>query len=92
VILALACSAAAEREWERAACLFGFADGELEDCGGSWYEPERTYREQSLAEVEGQLGAGFEACYDSGRVGERGDLIDLALGPNIRATTSESPG
>jgi predicted ATPase/DNA-binding SARP family transcriptional activator len=78
-ILGLACTAAAEEEWDRAACLFGFADGELQNCGGSWADPEQTYRQQSLTGVEGQLGAEFDRHYDSGRTGDRGDLIDFAL-------------
>jgi predicted ATPase len=78
-ILGLACTAAAEGEWDRAACLLGFADGELQNCGGSWADPERTYRQQSLTGVEGQLGAEFDRHYDSGRTDDRGDLIDFAL-------------
>jgi hypothetical protein len=78
-ILGLACSATAEREWERAACLLGFADQELQACGESWPEPERTYRQQSLSDIEHQLGCEFERSYDSGRTGNRRDLIDVAL-------------
>jgi predicted ATPase/transcriptional regulator with XRE-family HTH domain len=78
-ILALACSAAGQRDWERAARLLGFADHELHSCGGSWNEPERTYRKQSLADAESHLGAEFERCYDSGRTGDRSDLIGFAL-------------
>jgi predicted ATPase/DNA-binding SARP family transcriptional activator/Tfp pilus assembly protein PilF len=79
VLLGLACTAAAQRDWERAARLLGFADAELQNCGASWADPERTYREQSFTEVERQLGAGFDTHYDSGRAGDRGDLIDYAL-------------
>ena len=79
-ILALACSTAAQRQWVRAACLLGFADGELQDCGATWVEPERMYREQALATVKRQLGPEFEGCYDSGRAGERADLIEFARG------------
>lgn len=79
-LLALACSAAGRRDWERAARLLGFADGQLQACGAAWVDPERTYREQLLADVQRQLGTDFERCYDSGRVGDRSDLIDLALG------------
>jgi predicted ATPase/DNA-binding SARP family transcriptional activator len=78
-ILALACSAAAQREWERAACLLGFADQELQTCGASWPEPERTYRQQSLSDIERQLRGEFERCYDAGHTGDRSDLIDFAL-------------
>ncbi len=78
-ILGLACSAAAERAWERAACLLGFADQELQNCGASWPEPEGTYRQQTLSAIERQLGADFDRCYDAGRTGDRSDLIDFAL-------------
>ena len=79
-ILGLACSAAARREWARAARLLGFADGQLQDCGAAWPEPERTYRDHLLCDAESQLGTEFESCYDSGRAGDRNELIDLALG------------
>jgi predicted ATPase/DNA-binding SARP family transcriptional activator len=78
-ILGLACCAATQRYWERAACLLGFADGELQDCGASWSDPEGTYRQQSLSDVERQLGSRYDRCYDSGRTGDRSDLIDFAL-------------
>jgi len=79
-ILGFAGTAAARRDWERAARLLGFADGQLQNCGAAWTEPERTYREQVLADIQRQLGTDFERCYDSGRTGDRSGLIDLALG------------
>jgi hypothetical protein len=79
-ILGLACSAAARRDWERAARLLGFADTELQDCGASWPAVEHTYRGQALPDIERQLGAEFERYYDSGRASDRSDLIDYALG------------
>jgi hypothetical protein len=78
-ILALSCSAAAQRNWERAARLLGFADAELRDCGGSWYDPERTYRQEALAGIKRQLGTDFNRHYDSGRASDRSDLIDFAF-------------
>jgi predicted ATPase/transcriptional regulator with XRE-family HTH domain len=78
--LGLACTAAAQHDWKRAARLLGFADAELQRCGsGSWEELEQTYREQALADTQNQLGTSFDHCYDSGRAGERSDFIDLAL-------------
>jgi hypothetical protein len=59
--------------------LLGFADEELEKCGGSWSDPERIYREESLTEIEARLGVEFDRHYGSGRVGDHSDLIDLAL-------------
>jgi predicted ATPase/DNA-binding SARP family transcriptional activator len=78
-ILGLACCAATQRDWERAACLLGFADGELQDCGASWSDPERAYRQQSFSDVERQPGSSFDRSYDSGRTSDRADLIDFAL-------------
>jgi len=78
-ILGLACTAAAQHEGGRAACLLGFADAELNDCGASLVDPERTYREQALTELKRQLGPNFDRSYDAAQVGERTDLIDLAL-------------
>lgn len=78
-VLGLACSAAAEAQWERAACLLGFADHELQACGESWEALERTYRQQTLSDVERQLRREFHRHYDSGRTGDRNDLIDIAL-------------
>jgi tetratricopeptide (TPR) repeat protein len=79
-VLALACSAAAAQQWERAACLIGFSDAELDDCGAIWAEPEQTYRAQSFADIQNHLGIDFDRYYDSGRVGDRHDLIGFALG------------
>ena len=86
-ILALACCAAAQQEWERAACLFGFADDELQACGGSWSGPERIYRQQWLAEVEHRLEGVFDRWYAAGRAGDRIDLIDFAFGQARHAVT-----
>jgi len=80
LILALACIAAARGEWERAACLIGFADSEIEAGGPKWAELERTYRDEALADIRHQLGPRFGTYYDSGRTGDRGDLIYFALG------------
>jgi len=83
-LLAFACSAAARRDWVRAARLLGFADRQLEDCGAAWTEPARTYRDELLADIQRQFGADFEGWYDSGRTSDRSELIDLALGePSI---------
>jgi tetratricopeptide (TPR) repeat protein len=79
-ILGFACIATAQHEYDRAARLFGFAERELEDYGGSWPTLEGTYREQSVTSVERHLGAEFEWHYDAGRTGDRSDLIECALG------------
>jgi hypothetical protein len=76
----LACTAAAQHDWEEAARLLGFADAQLQNYGASWSSPERTYREQAFPDVERQFGGEFERSYNSGRTGDRSDLIDYALG------------
>jgi hypothetical protein len=54
--------------------------------------PERTYREQSLPDLERQLGAEFERYYDSERTGDRSDLVDYTLGQqHIPRTKHLSP-
>jgi hypothetical protein len=53
---------------------------ELSGCGGSWYDPERIYREQLPTLVTRKLSTEFDGFYNSGRVGERSDLIDFAIG------------
>jgi hypothetical protein len=79
-ILALACTAAAETEWGRAGCLMGFADAELQACGSAWIEPYISYRAQSFTGIQHHLGTEFFRHYDSGRTGDRRNLIEFALG------------
>jgi len=79
-ILGLACVAAASGHVERAARLFGLADAELSGCGASWLVPEKTYREQWLAQTRARLGPAHERLYNSVRGADRRDLVDYTLG------------
>jgi hypothetical protein len=77
------------QDHERAARLFGFADAELEACGQTWVEPERSYRQQGLGTIKRQLGWRAEILYDSGRVADREEIAALALQPSrARSRTS----
>jgi tetratricopeptide (TPR) repeat protein len=78
-ILGLACLAAGDSDYQRAGALLGFADGELDRCGHSWAEPERSYRDQTLAEVTHHLGARAGYAYNSGRLAEWEKVLELAL-------------
>jgi predicted ATPase/class 3 adenylate cyclase/DNA-binding SARP family transcriptional activator/Tfp pilus assembly protein PilF len=79
-VLGLACSAVAGKDWPRAAALVGFADAELETRAEAWTEPERTYRDHALAEVTTNLGHRADTLYDSGRVRDRDEMLEVALG------------
>jgi predicted ATPase/DNA-binding SARP family transcriptional activator len=77
--LGLACVSVAQQDHERAARLFGFADTELEACGQTWAEPDRSYREQGLGTVNRQLGWRADILYDSGRAADREEIAALVL-------------
>lgn len=88
-ILGLGCVAAARQDWERAAKLFGFADGEQASCGAVWLPPEKTYRDRWAAETEHALGPQrFGSLHGSVQSIDRDSLIDFALG---RSTSSADP-
>jgi hypothetical protein len=80
-ILGLGCVAAARRDWERAAKLFGFADAEQAGCGSVWLPPEKTYRERWARETERALGSRrFASLHGSVQGTDRGSLVDYTLG------------
>jgi predicted ATPase/class 3 adenylate cyclase len=83
-ILGLACAAAADQRWERAGGLLGFADSEMMACGGTWVDPELTYRDQLRAQVEEHLADGFDQHYEFGRSRTRAEMIELALSQTPR--------
>jgi predicted ATPase/DNA-binding SARP family transcriptional activator len=93
-ILGLGCVAAARRDWERAAKLFGFADTEQASCGAVWLPPEKTYREQWAGEIEHALGPQrFASLHESGQNTDRDSLIDFTLGRSTSPLgSSENPG
>jgi predicted ATPase/DNA-binding SARP family transcriptional activator len=78
-VLGMACLAAGEHDYERAAALIGFADAELDRWGQSWPEPERSYRNQALNDTTRNLGSRADTVYDSGRIAERDEMLSLAL-------------
>jgi tetratricopeptide (TPR) repeat protein len=82
-LLGLACTAIQVGESDHGVRLVGFADNELESCGQSWEEPERTYRLKALEHASAQLGAAFDTAYAAGRTDARDEMIDLALNPRI---------
>jgi hypothetical protein len=79
-VLGLACLAAGEQDYERAATLVGFVDAELDRWGQVWPEPERSYRDQAFADINQNLGSRAEAAYEAGRTAERDEMISLAMG------------
>jgi predicted ATPase len=93
-ILGLGCVAAARRDWQRAAKLFGFADAEQASCGSVWLPPEKTYRERWAGETEHALGPQrFASLHESVQSTDRGSLIDFALRQNRPPLGSrENPG
>jgi predicted ATPase/class 3 adenylate cyclase len=54
--LGLACLAADQGDWGRAATLHGVAQAFLDRTGEPWQDPEARYRNQSLADVRAHLG------------------------------------
>jgi predicted ATPase/class 3 adenylate cyclase/DNA-binding SARP family transcriptional activator len=78
-VLGLACFAVADHDHERAAALVGFADAELDACGQTWTDPERSHRERALAEIKRHLRSKAETHYASGRTSDRDEMIAAAL-------------
>jgi predicted ATPase/DNA-binding SARP family transcriptional activator/class 3 adenylate cyclase len=91
-VLGLACLAAGDRDHERAAALVGFADAELDACGQTWTDPERSYRTDALADISRNLGIAAEAHYDSGRTSDRNEMIAAALELALDAGTESLAG
>ena len=93
-ILGLGCVAAARRDWERAAKLFGFADAEQASCGSVWLPPEKTYRERWAEETEHALGPQrFASLHESAQSMDRASLVDFALRRSTSPLGSiENPG
>jgi predicted ATPase/class 3 adenylate cyclase len=82
-MLGLACVAARDRSYKRAATFLGFADAELDRCRQSWSEPERIYRDQALAEITSHLGRRSDTAYDSGRLADWEEMLELAQSEGI---------
>ena len=80
-VLGLACVSVRQRDFDRAARLIGVADAEIDACGQSWAEPERSYRQTALDTVKVRLGRGAETAYDSGRVNSAATIPELIPPP-----------
>jgi len=93
-ILGLGRVAAARRDWERAAKLFGFADAEQASSGSVWLPPEKTYRERWAGETERALGPQrFASLHGSAQSTDRDSLVDFALRRSTSPLSSrENPG
>jgi predicted ATPase/class 3 adenylate cyclase len=79
--LGLACLAADEGDWHRAAVLHGVAQAFLDRIGQPWHEPEARYRQDSLDQVRGHLGREqFERAHASGMALSLDEALDLATG------------
>jgi predicted ATPase/class 3 adenylate cyclase len=79
--LGLACVAADENDWHRAAELHGAAQAFLDRTGEPWQEPEARYRRESLDKLRAQLGAEqLDRAYGAGNVRGFDDALDLVLG------------
>ena len=77
--LGLACLAADEGDWHRAAVLHGVAQAFLDRIGQPWHEPEARYRQDSLDQVRGHLGhEQFERAYATGMTLSPDEALDLA--------------
>jgi Tfp pilus assembly protein PilF len=79
-VLGLACLAAGEHDYERAATLVGFVDAELDRWGQLWPEPERSFRDQAFTDITRNLASRVDGVYEAGRTAERDEMISLAIG------------
>jgi predicted ATPase len=79
--LGLACLAADDRDWHRAATLHGVAQVFLERAGQRWQKLEARYRRDSLDQVRAHLGQEqSERAYASGMALSSDEALDLASG------------
>jgi tetratricopeptide (TPR) repeat protein len=79
--LGLACVAADENNWYRAAEVHGAAQSFLDRTGEPWQEPEARYRRESLDKLRAHLGAEqSDRAYGAGNVLGFDDALDLVLG------------
>ena len=79
--LGLACLAADDSDWHRAATLHGAAQAALERAGQRWQELEARYRRDSLDQVRGHLGREqLDRAYARGIALSSDEALDLASG------------
>ncbi len=80
-MLGLACVAADDGEFHRAAELHGAAQALVEPLGEPWQDPEARYRQESLDVVRASLGQEkFGRAYARGAALGFDDAFDLAIG------------
>jgi predicted ATPase/class 3 adenylate cyclase len=79
--LGLACLAADDGHWHRAATLHGVAQAFLERAGQRWQELEARYRQDSLDQVRAQIGQEkLDRAYARGMALSSDQALDLASG------------
>jgi predicted ATPase len=79
--LGLACVAADDGDWYRAAEVHGAAQAFQNGTGWPWQEPESRYRQESLDKLRAQLGdEQFDRAYGAGSVLGFDGALDLVLG------------
>jgi predicted ATPase/class 3 adenylate cyclase len=79
--LGLACVAADEGDWYRAAELHGAAQAFQNGMGEPWQEPEGRYRRDSLDKLRAHLGGEqFDRGYGAGHVLGFDEALDLVFG------------
>jgi predicted ATPase/class 3 adenylate cyclase len=79
--LGLACLAADDGDWHRAATLHGVAQAALERGGHRWQQLEARYRRDSLDQVRAHLGQEqLERAYARGMALNSDEAFDLASG------------
>jgi predicted ATPase/class 3 adenylate cyclase len=79
--LGLACVAADQDDWYRAAEVHGAAQAFLDRTGEPWQQPEASYRRESLDKLRAHLGAAqFDRSYGAGNVLSFDGALDLVLG------------
>jgi tetratricopeptide (TPR) repeat protein len=84
--LGLACLAADEGDWRRAAVLHGVAQNFLNSTGQPWEDLEAGYRRDSLDRVRAQLGPEqFEQAYAQGMALSFDDALRLACARAVPA-------
>jgi predicted ATPase/class 3 adenylate cyclase len=84
--LGLACLAADEGDWHRAATLHGVAQAFLERAGQRWQELEARYRRDSIDQVRAHLGQErLERALVTGMALSSDEAFDLASGKALPA-------
>jgi hypothetical protein len=80
--LGLACLAADQGDWRRAATLHGVAQAFLDRTGEPWQDLEARYRNQSMADVRAHLGdEQFDRAYAQGTKLSVAEALQCARAP-----------